>query len=200
MVAVPPERRARQLWWWSSIGAPANVWSHVVLTFDAGTVTVFVNGRLDRTWTVPFTTLQTPPPSWNYLRIGGPSFGGNYPYVGALDELAFFDRALNPTEVEATYLAGTSSMCAPVATVLEVPAVTTTYGAGTYPGLAIFARREGPAARGQDGDPHPGGRQVRRQRPDHDESHRRQRHGPVGCALRRGCGHPCRKLQGPLRG
>ncbi len=47
---------------------------------------------------------DTPEP----LLFGGLSsgFGGEPSMVGTLDEVAFFDRTLSPSEVEAHYLAG----------------------------------------------------------------------------------------------
>ncbi|MDQ3214113.1 MAG: Ig-like domain repeat protein [Acidobacteriota bacterium] len=111
--------------------APLNAWSHVVFTYDAGEVKVYVNGRLDRTWNGSSATLR--PTYWNRIQIGGPDLGYGSPYVGAFDELQFFNRALAPGDVEQMFLSGASGLCAPVATVLDVPSpIDATYAAGTY--------------------------------------------------------------------
>jgi hypothetical protein len=119
--------------------APLNEWSHVVFTYNEGEVQVYVNGRLDRTWNVSPSTLQSSPAWWNRIRIGGPDEFGGSPYVGAFDELQFFDRALSPSDIEYMFLAGASGLCVPQPAFLDVPSpITTTYGAGTYPGVAIL--------------------------------------------------------------
>jgi hypothetical protein len=64
---------------------------------------------------------------------------GGAPYVGAFDELQLFDRALAPNEIEYLFLSGASGVCVPQPTFLEVPSpITTTYGAGTYAGIAYL--------------------------------------------------------------
>ena len=118
-----------------------NAWSHVVFTYNAGEVKVYVNGRLDRTWSQSAATLQ--PSFWSRIRIGGPDEWGGWPYVGAFDELQFFNRAIGEGEVEHIFLAGASGLCAPVQTVLEVPSIATTYGAGTYPAVAVLRDSNG---------------------------------------------------------
>ena len=122
--------------------APLNVWSHVVFTYNAGEVKVYVNGRLDRTWNWSGPTLQ--PSYWNNIRIGGPDLGYGAPYVGGFDELQFFNRALGDGEVEQIFLAGASGLCAPAPTVLEVPpTISATYAAGTYPAVAFLRDSQG---------------------------------------------------------
>jgi hypothetical protein len=117
--------------------APLNTWSHVVFTYNAGEVKIYVNGRLDRTWTWSAPALQ--PTYWNNIRIGGPDLGYGAPYVGGFDELQFFNRALADGEVEQIFLSGASGLCAPTPTVLEVPSpITAAYGAGTYPAVAFL--------------------------------------------------------------
>jgi hypothetical protein len=121
---------------------PMGVWSHVVFTFDAGEVKVYVNGQLDRTWTASDTTLRST--TWNRIRFGGPDEWGGWTYVGALDEVQLFDRALSASEVEGIFFSGASGVCAPAPVVLEVPSpIQATYGAGTYPGVAILRDTSG---------------------------------------------------------
>jgi hypothetical protein len=123
---------------------PLNEWSHVVFTYDAGEVKVYVNGRLDRTWNWSQPTLAWSPPWWNRIRIGGGDETGGAPYVGAFDELQLFDRALGAGEIESIFLSGASGLCAPQPTVLEVPSpIATTYGAGTYAGVAFLRDANG---------------------------------------------------------
>lgn len=126
---------------WSTIGdgsigrAPVAAWTHVVLTFDSGELRLYLDGRLDRAWTglqaslMPFS-IGTP------VKLGeGPN---GYVYVGRLDEVQLFDRALGAGEISGLYLAGTSGVCPPSATTLEAPPVTTTYGAGSFEATAIL--------------------------------------------------------------
>jgi hypothetical protein len=123
---------------------PLNEWSHVVFTYDSGEVKVYVNGRLDRTWNWSQPTLQWSAPWWNRIRIGGGDETGGAPYVGAFDELQFFDRALGAGDIEYLFLSGASGLCVPQPTVLDVPSpIATTYGAGTYPGVAFLRDETG---------------------------------------------------------
>ena len=115
----------------STTAVPLNAWTHVVLTFDAGTVTLYLNGRVDQTWTVPFTALKPAGFATRELRIGGDDVGP-WGFVGALDELQLGDRAITAAEVEALYLSGTASACVPSPTSIEVAPISAFYGAGSY--------------------------------------------------------------------
>jgi hypothetical protein len=124
--------------------APPDVWTHIGVTFDAGVVKTFVNGRLVRTTTRP-GQLRAGSPN-TFVTIGGKNDGGSnqYPYVGGLDELQLFDRALGEGELQLVYLSGSHGLCVPAPATLEVPTpIVTTYGAATYAGVAILRDANG---------------------------------------------------------
>lgn len=114
---------------------PQNAWTHVAMTFDAGALRLYIDGRLDSWWQLSVTSLMQTSPAMP-IDIGVTPLYQTF--TGALDELQFYDRALDATEVTGLYLAGTSGVCPPVATTLEAPPVTTTYGAGSYESTAIL--------------------------------------------------------------
>lgn len=76
-----------------------NVWTHVACTFDdaADSLKFYVNGALleARNCDVTLGTAGTE------LEIGSSHWGD--PYKGAIDQLAIFDRALTPDEIEILY-------------------------------------------------------------------------------------------------
>jgi Tol biopolymer transport system component len=118
--------------------APFGVWTHIGLTFDAGTVRLYLNGRLDSTWTASFQTLHEPG-RWGDVRIGNYFAPRDmWPFFGKLDEFQLFNRALSAEELEAIFLSGGTGVCRPAPTTLTIPALTVTYGAGTFPAMAIL--------------------------------------------------------------
>jgi hypothetical protein len=123
--------------------APLDAWTHVAVTFDAGVVNTWVNGRLVQTTSRPGQLRAFPNTT---LTIGGRDGGGSsqLPYVGGLDELQLFDRALEPWELWSIYLSGSHGLCVPAPTTLDVPSpILTTYGAGTYPAVAVLRDGDG---------------------------------------------------------
>jgi Concanavalin A-like lectin/glucanases superfamily/MBG domain (YGX type)/Bacterial Ig-like domain (group 3)/IPT/TIG domain/MBG domain len=127
---------------------PMGVWTHVVFTYDAGEVKVYINGQPDRTWNTSDSMLRST--TWNRIRFGGPDEWGGWTYVGALDEVQLFNRALTASEVEGIFFAGAAGVCAPAPVTLEVPSpIQATYGAGTYPGVAILRDSSGAALAGK---------------------------------------------------
>ncbi|HEU5108154.1 MAG TPA: MBG domain-containing protein, partial [Micromonosporaceae bacterium] len=119
----------------STTRTPLNAWSHVTFTYAAGEVKLYIDGRPDGVWTVTPTTLNAVAhSSGDHLIIGafGPFYATNY-YVGGIDDLEMFDRALEPAEIEALFLAAGSGMCPAKATRLEIPNITLRYDAGTLP-------------------------------------------------------------------
>lgn len=83
-----------------------NTWYHVAMTYDNSTLSLYVNGQLDGSMPVagPITV------SSQALVIGGvPS--GPWNFLGYLDELSLYDRALSLEEIAGIYGAGSAGKC-----------------------------------------------------------------------------------------
>lgn len=81
----------------------ANEWRHVVGTFDGTELRVYVDGKLET------TRVTSDRPTFNRepLVVGAKRDGiAADAFIGALDEVAFFDRALTQAEVTELYSAG----------------------------------------------------------------------------------------------
>jgi uncharacterized repeat protein (TIGR01451 family) len=87
---------------------PLNAWTHLAATSGGGTFNVYVNGVLRATGPgtlgpadgAPFTLGTS-----GTVHETGQSFGGR------LDEVAIYDRALSPAEIEALYGASSAGKC-----------------------------------------------------------------------------------------
>ncbi len=85
----------------------ANTWYHVAVTYDGTTVTLYLNGQPDGFRAVDLnTTLNA-----NGLTIGYRPGGSRW--LGQLDEVMLFDRALAAGEIAAIYAAGGNGVCPP---------------------------------------------------------------------------------------
>jgi hypothetical protein len=88
---------------------PLNQWTHVALTYDGSTITVYANGVA--VGTESKTGNITDDGSSAPFNIGGRSdccF-----YTGGIDEVEVFDRALSASEIKGLYEAGSTGKCAP---------------------------------------------------------------------------------------
>jgi hypothetical protein len=106
-----------------------NTWTHVAMTYDAGVLTIYANGRVVATENVA-PTLVDALPDHNDFMIGGSQDvapGGIKGFDGLIDEVQVYRRALTSTEMEAMFLSGAAGNCKPPATTLTVPPVSTTY-------------------------------------------------------------------------
>jgi RecA/RadA recombinase len=118
-----------------------NVWTHVAATFDGttGTMSLYTNGVLASrllTSMRPFGTLdasQSPG-----VGIGNVNDGGNnFPFIGDIDEISLYNRALTPGEIAAIYGAGSAGKCqAMLPPVITVQPANETIRAG---GTATFS-------------------------------------------------------------
>jgi hypothetical protein len=90
-----------------TIGAPsaisADVYHHIVTTFDGAALDLFIDGvivssgassrALEGAASVPFL-------------VGANGTGSSCPYVGDVDEVAIYDRVLTPAQIQAHHAAG----------------------------------------------------------------------------------------------
>src|SRR6267378_1286830 len=84
---------------------PVNAWTHVALTYDGDTMTVYANGA-----NVGSTSFSgTIDDSGESFTIGGRS-GGLF-FTGLIDEVEVFDRGLSADEITAIYTAGGAGKC-----------------------------------------------------------------------------------------
>ena len=89
---------------------PYHQWTHVAATFDSsiGTMSLYINGVLAAqtvTAVRPFGELQ--PDSSPGVGVGNLNDGGNnFPFVGDIDEIALFGRALSANEIQRLYRVG----------------------------------------------------------------------------------------------
>jgi hypothetical protein len=84
------------LWANGSAQLPANVWSHLAMSWDGSTQRLYVNGNQVATRTVTGTL----PNSAGALRFGGNAVWTEW-FAGRLDEIRVYDRALSPAEIQA---------------------------------------------------------------------------------------------------
>lgn len=80
-----------------------NVWHHIAMTYQTNSeiLNVYVDGQLDEAgWIANSSHIITSP-----LLIGYDGFG-YYPFIGQIDELALYNRALSASEIQAIYNAG----------------------------------------------------------------------------------------------
>jgi hypothetical protein len=85
-------------------------WHHVALTADETSVTLYFDGATDPNWTINRSINVV---ASNPLRFGDQDNFGGLPYDGLIDEVRFFDRALDAAEVQAVFNAGTDGNCRP---------------------------------------------------------------------------------------
>jgi hypothetical protein len=80
--------------WWGCFGGsvPGSAWTHVAGTFDGTNRILYINGQVAGTSTNTFG----PTNSTALIFGGSPACAG---FVGALDEITFYDRALSAAEV-----------------------------------------------------------------------------------------------------
>jgi len=86
------------------------VWHHVVGIFDAGKTTLYVDGRAGTTadTSAGSTDLQDAGPT---LFIGSTRDGSTFLWKGLIDEVAFYDYALTPEQINA-HIAASEDDCA----------------------------------------------------------------------------------------
>ena len=76
-----------------------NVWQHVVFTYDNINFKIYRNGSLLRT--IPYTTPITI--NSNSITVGESGLFSSATWWGEFDELAIWNRALNPLEIQRVY-------------------------------------------------------------------------------------------------
>jgi hypothetical protein len=117
-----------------------NQWWHVAGTLDGslGTLSLYTNGSLaaqSNTTIRPFGALI--PSESPGVGIGNVNDGGNvFPFVGDIDEIALYNRALSLAEIQAIYNAGSAGKC-----LLSSPTITSqpTNAAVLAGGTATFS-------------------------------------------------------------
>jgi hypothetical protein len=78
-------------------GIPLNTWTHLATTYDGATLRLYVNGTQVGSRALPGSIVTSNQP----LRIGGNAIWGEY-FVGKIDEVRVFNRALSASEIQGT--------------------------------------------------------------------------------------------------
>jgi len=108
---------------------PSNQWTHVALTFDQGSglARLYADGVIAASANLgsitPLTALAV---NLGY-RPPRNSYGSGSYFVGAMDEVAFYNRALSDFELRAIYDAGSAGKCPAPPSVVTQPASRTVY-------------------------------------------------------------------------
>ena len=92
-------------WAWHNTGAiiPSDTWTHILVTYDSGTVKTYVNGELVETF-AGAGSIGDAHPTLDELRIGGRSNNpsGQY-FKGLLDDVRVYGHALSAAEATVVY-------------------------------------------------------------------------------------------------
>ena len=80
----------------AAVGLPLDTWSHIAVTYDGTTIRLYVNGALSSSLGGVAGSM---PNSTGALRIGGNNVWGEW-FVGRIDEVRIYSRALTPAELQ----------------------------------------------------------------------------------------------------
>ncbi|HXF10900.1 MAG TPA: LamG-like jellyroll fold domain-containing protein, partial [Desulfuromonadaceae bacterium] len=90
-----------------------NQWWHVAAVYSNGTMSLYTNGVLASQTTTslhPFGALN--PSLHPGVGIGNLNDGGNdFPFIGVIDEIGLYNRALSGSEIASIYAAGSAGKC-----------------------------------------------------------------------------------------
>src|ERR1039458_8676838 len=86
------------------------VWYHVAWTYDQSAMKLFFNGQPVATNVIGARAIAA---SSSTLRLSGDDYNHVY-FDGLIDEAAVYNRALNDSEIEAIYSAGSAGKCPPI--------------------------------------------------------------------------------------
>ena len=97
--------------WTPGISISTGVWTHVAVTYDGFNIRLFKNGVNEATVSASGSlSLAT---NGNPLYIGQNTYWGDECFVGIIDEVRIFNRALTEEEILEHYNAGTSTLSPP---------------------------------------------------------------------------------------
>ncbi|MDP1802621.1 MAG: LamG-like jellyroll fold domain-containing protein [Bacteroidota bacterium] len=99
----------------------ANTWYHVLATVDNTSIKIYVNGVLENT--VPSTFSFNYEAGKNVVLGGSNEPGFNLPFNGSMDNMRFYNRVLNASEVNALYTSDPSCLPVPVASFSITPSI-----------------------------------------------------------------------------
>ena len=94
---------------------PTNTWTHLALTYNGSTLTLYRNGVAVATSNVSGTLS----PTTGTLQIGGSQYGEYF--KGLIDEVRIYNRALSATEIQTIYQQDSAATSQTVATPVISP-------------------------------------------------------------------------------
>jgi hypothetical protein len=125
-----------------------DTWTHVAMTYDAGALTIYANGRPVATETVAPTLVDAVPGTDDF--VVGAGQGVTWPFkTGSIDDVQLYRRALAPAELASIYLSGRSGLCAPAASALTASATSATYGSDATTTLSAQLTANGAGVAGR---------------------------------------------------
>lgn len=86
---------------------PVNTWSYVVVTFDGSALTLYVDAGMVVTSSAPLTPI---PMTTGPFLIGARADGTIQRFVGAIDEVALYDHALTPQQIDHHHAVGLGAL------------------------------------------------------------------------------------------
>jgi prepilin-type N-terminal cleavage/methylation domain-containing protein len=85
----------------SKTSIPKNSWAYIVGVYNGKTLSIYINGKLDASKNWSGTVVRGIPDT-----VIGEDRNNSYPFVGIIDEIAVYKRALSPTEIKNHYEIG----------------------------------------------------------------------------------------------
>ncbi len=118
----------------SGIPLPVNTWWHLAATADGSSLKLYINGKLAAS---AAGTLG--PPNSAPIRLGIIDFYEPLPFVGLIDEVSLYNRALTAEEIDSIYEAGGAGKCASISPSITAQPVSQSVDVGSNATFSVSA-------------------------------------------------------------